>query len=263
MKTINTLERGLLVLQELDELRGQSLAELYEKTGIPKATLLRILETLRKNRFIWRAMGDGCYRRTISIAARRQLDERTLQLAEIAAPFLVQLQKKVIWPSDLTVPREGCLELVETSRRYAGLGIAEYELGYKVDMFLAAPSRAYLAFCREEQREAAIARARANPPANPRSRQVLERELDTMLAETRAQGYGARDPLFGGSNLDKSLHDDQLDAIAVPIFHGDDVIACISLLWPRKFQLRAKLVQAHLADLKESATAIGAALAAS
>ncbi|MBL0283610.1 MAG: helix-turn-helix domain-containing protein, partial [Zoogloea sp.] len=46
MKTIDALSRGLDVLRSLEERRGQSLAELHRATGIPKASLLRILETL-------------------------------------------------------------------------------------------------------------------------------------------------------------------------------------------------------------------------
>ncbi len=46
MKTINALERGLDVLRKLNERHGQSLAELHAATGIPKPSLLRILDTL-------------------------------------------------------------------------------------------------------------------------------------------------------------------------------------------------------------------------
>ena len=63
MKTIDALSRGLDVLRGLEERRGQSLAELHRATGIPKASLLRILETLEQSGFAWRAIGDGRYRR--------------------------------------------------------------------------------------------------------------------------------------------------------------------------------------------------------
>ena len=77
-KTINSLERGLAVLRSLEEDTGKSLAELHQATGIPKASLLRILGTLEKSQFAWQAIGDGRYRRSISLATRRRLDERNM-----------------------------------------------------------------------------------------------------------------------------------------------------------------------------------------
>lgn len=59
MKTIDALARGLVVLRSLEERRGQSLAELHRATGVPKASLLRILDTLEQGGFAWRAIGDG------------------------------------------------------------------------------------------------------------------------------------------------------------------------------------------------------------
>ena len=255
-KTINALERGLTVLRSLEEDTGKSLAEIHLATGIPKASLLRILDTLEKSRFAWRAIGDGRYRRSIALSTRRQLDEKTTRIAEIAAPYLEQLQRKVIWPSDILVYRDGNLQLVETSRRQSNLGLNMYRIGFRVDMFLSAPGRAYLAFCSEAERTAIISRAQATPPTIARSRAVLANELDDILAETRRLGYGSRDPLFGGSEANINEIDDGLDAIAVPIRRADDVLACMNLVWPRKYKLKTKIVTDHLGDLLETAKSI-------
>ena len=255
-KTINSLERGLTVLRSLQEDAGRSLAELHQATGIPKASLLRILETLEKNQFAWRAIGDGRYRRSISLATRRRYDERNSRIAEIAAPYLEQLQRKVIWPSDILVYRDGNLQLVETSRRQSNLGLNVYRIGFRVDMFLSAPGRAYLAFCSAEERAAILARAHDDPPRIARSRAVLANELSGILDETRRLGYASRDPLFGGSEVDIGEVDDGLDAIAVPIRHGEQVLACMNLVWPRKYKLKAKIVADHLGDMLDTAQAI-------
>lgn len=258
-KTIHALERGLAVLRCLDEDAGKSLAELHRATGIPKASLLRILETLEENRFAWRAIGDGRYRCSISLVPRRHLDEATARIAEVAAPHLECLQRKVIWPSDILVYRSGRLELVETSRRHSNLGLKLYRIGYQVDMFLSAPGRAYLAFCTADERAGIMARARENPPPIARSRAVLAGELDGILVETRRLGYASRDSRFGGGDVDMGVFDDGLDAIAVPIRRGEQVLACMNLVWPRKYRLRAKIVADHLGDLLAAAETIAKA----
>ncbi len=132
MKTIDALARGLEVLRSLEERRGQSLAELHRATGIPKPSLLRILDTLEQGGFAWRAIGDGRYRRRVSLIFRPGIDDDLLRIGEIAAPFLEALRRKVIWPSDVLVHRNFKMELVETSRRQSQLNVAVYAIGFRV-----------------------------------------------------------------------------------------------------------------------------------
>ena len=260
MKTINALERGLDVLRKLNERHGQSLAELHAATGIPKPSLLRILDTLEASGFAWRAIGDGRYRRRFALILRPSIADELLAIGEIAAPFLENLRRKVIWPSDVLVFRDFRMELVETSRRQSTLGVAMYPLGYRVEMFLSAPGRAWLAFCSDAEREAVLADAALNPPRLQRSRDVLRSELPAILDETRRLGYASRDPLFGGADdKDISVIDDRLDAIAVPLMAGGRVLATMNLVWPRKYRLKEQIVREHLADLQETAASIAAA----
>lgn len=262
MKTIDALARGLEVLRSLDERRGQSLAELHRVTGVPKASLLRILDTLEQGGFAWRAIGDRRYRRRVSLIFRPGIDDALLGIGEIAAPFLESLRKKVIWPSDVLVHRNFRMELVETSRRQSALNVAVYAIGYRVEMFLSAPGRAFLAFCSDAERAAILADAAAHPPQLARARQVLAGELPAILGETRRLGYASRDPLFGGTE-DKPMHvhDDGIDAIAVPAVANGKVLACVNLVWPRKYRLKAQIVADHLGDLQDAAGAIAAAAA--
>ena len=260
MKTINALERGLDVLRKLNERHGQSLAELHAATGIPKPSLLRILDTLEARGFAWRAIGDGRYRRRFALILRPSIADELLAIGEIAAPFLENLRRKVIWPSDVLVFRDFRMELVETSRRQSTLGVAMYPLGYRVEMFLSAPGRAWLAFCSDAERETVLADAALHPPMLQRSRDLLRGGLADILDETRRLGYASRDPLFGGADdKDISVIDDRLDAIAVPLMAGGRVLATMNLVWPRKYRLKEQIVREHLADLQETAASIAAA----
>ncbi len=260
MKTINALERGLDVLRKLNERHGQSLAELHAATGIPKPSLLRILDTLEASGFAWRAIGDGRYRRRFALILRPSIADELLAIGEIAAPFLESLRRKVVWPSDVLVFRDFRMELVETSRRQSTLGVAMYPLGYRVEMFLSAPGRAWLAFCSDAERETVLADAALHPPMLQRSRDLLRGGLADILDETRRLGYASRDPLFGGADdKDISVIDDRLDAIAVPLMAGGRVLATMNLVWPRKYRLKEQIVREHLADLQETAASIAAA----
>lgn len=261
-KTVRALERGLQVFRALDDDNGCSLQQLHGRTGMAKPTLLRLLATLEQQGFVWRAIGDGLYRRKLSLSESPRGSERLRALAKVAGPHLERMQHQAIWPSDLLVVRNHRLIAVETSRRRSGLALNFYPIGFQVDMFLSAPGRAYLAWCSERERERLLAFLARHPPDNPRSREVQQAELPVLLERTRRQGYGARDAQFGGSGKPKVEFDDGLDAIAVPVLHGSRVLACLNLVWMRKYGLRSRIVQDHLADLKATAADIGAAAVA-
>ncbi len=57
-------------------------------------------------------------------------------------------------------------------------------------------------------------------------------------------------PRLGGSEDEPSVFDDGLDAIAVPVLAAGGVHAAINLVWPRRYDLRAKVVEAHLGELR-------------
>ncbi len=259
VKTVRALERGLQVFRALDNDEGCSLQHLHTQTGMAKPTLLRLLLTLEQQGFVWRAMGDGLYRRKLVVTEAAPGSARQRELGEIAGPYLERLQRKAIWPSDLLVVRNNRLIAAETSRKRSGLALDFYPIGFRVDFFLSAPGRAYLAWCSDTERERILAFHRRHPPAIPRSLTVMNSELPAILERTRHQGYGARDPQFGGSQKPMSEFDDGLDAIAVPVLQGQRVLACINLVWMRKYRLRSKIVRDHLADLKATAAEIGEA----
>ncbi|NIL96732.1 MAG: helix-turn-helix domain-containing protein, partial [Planctomycetales bacterium] len=47
---------------------GLALKDLHRKTGIPKASLLRILRTLEEKGMIWQRMADGAYVPSFSLS---------------------------------------------------------------------------------------------------------------------------------------------------------------------------------------------------
>lgn len=259
--SIRALERGIEVLRLLGADEGRSLRALHATTGLPKPTLLRILHTLERGGLVWRSIHDGEWRRAVEWGGgpRPAADPG---LVAVAAPCLVALQRAVLWPSDLLVYHDFAMEVAESSRRLSGLAMnPRYRIGYRVDLFLSAPGRAWLAFCDPAQRAAVFEHFRVTPPVNPHSAEVFAGEIGAILDQTRARGYAVRDPRFGGSAEDMSRFDDGLDAIAVPVVVAGAACGAINLVWPRRYELRAKVVDAHLHDLLGCAAAIAQGLA--
>lgn len=253
MKTIRVIARAVDVLRRLDASPGQSLAVLAASTGLPKASLLRILATLEQERLVWRSIGDGLYRNRITVTALSESHLRHYRLAELASPILEGLQRSVIWPSDLAVRQGHCMEMVETSRRVSPLSITRDPLGFRVDMLLSAVGRAYLAHCPPDECARIVQHLRAHPQDCVVAQRVSLAGVKRTLEQTRVQGYGKRDPSFGKA--------DGLDAIAVPVSgRGGRVLGCLNVVWPRRFDLERDVARMHLPRLRQAAAALALAM---
>ncbi|MFD2782072.1 helix-turn-helix domain-containing protein [Novosphingobium pokkalii] len=187
MKTVRALERGLDVLLQVQARRAASLHEMHVALGLPKATLLRMLQTLGQKGLIWQRLADGAYLPHVDARARSQA--LTLEhVAEVASPWLKALSTRVSWPSVLAMPRLDHMEIVETNSPLFRLDSATLgPVGVKLSYIHTATGRAYLAACREDERDAIIARLRPRHP-----QEGSEADLRAILAETRAGLCGAR-----------------------------------------------------------------------
>jgi len=259
VKEIRGLQRGVQVIRALQGTHGASLAQLHVDTGLPKATLLRVLRTLESERLVWRSLGDGLYR--FRAAAFASAWVRNQRLAEAAGPHLVALQREALWPSDLVVRNGTSMEVVESTRALARLAISRDDLGDRVDIATTAAGRAYLAFCPQAERERIMRSLERQADMRGVLGPVDVGELEAALAVARSRGYALRGPRLGLPLRPSSTVDDGLDAIAVPVRTGQRVLGALNLVWFRRFELREKMVRTHLPRLVATAAAIGQAYA--
>ncbi len=235
VKSVAALSRGLAVLQRLQAARALTLADLHRQTGLPKATLLRILKTLAEAGMVWQRMVDGAWVPSFSLAETAGRMDREHQLVEIASPVLADLTARVEWPSVLAVPRLTHMEVLETNAARAYFDrIPLGPVGFQVNMLRSASGRAFIAFCEAPVREAILDTLRRSDRKGDRVARSPER-LAAILSETRSQGHGLRDPDFGGHfDEGRSTHDDGRDSLAVPIRLGPHVPGTLNITWARR-----------------------------
>jgi IclR family mhp operon transcriptional activator len=256
-ETIRGLERGLQVLQALQSSPISSLHDIHLATRISKPSLLRILNTLEHAGFVSRRLADGHYRISAFARMGRKRD-RYDRVAEASAPVLDRLCQKVRWPSDLMVPAGDHMERRETSQAYSPFFLHpthRNRVGQSIGWLLTGVGRAYLAFCPEKEREEILQRLRKSDRADDRLAHDPKR-LNKILAETRARGYGTRDPTFVGGNYGSPPFDDGLAAIAVPLLDRTRVYGSINILWISTAFTVEEFAARHLADLRAAAAEI-------
>jgi IclR family mhp operon transcriptional activator len=260
---IQGLQRGLQVMQVLQTSSIASLHDIHRATHISKPSLLRILKTLEHAGIVSRRLADGHYRMSAFARAARKRDAHE-RVAEAAAPVLDRLCQKVKWPSDLVVPAGDHMERRETSRALSPFIThspfhTPRELGTKVNWLLTGVGRAYLAYCPAGERERILEKLRRSEEPEDRLARDPKR-LEQIFAETRARGFGVRDPSFVGGPYGTPPFDDGLAGMAIPLQDGRHVYGSINILWIRTALSIDEFAARHLADLQAAGREIVAAL---
>lgn len=255
-ETMRGLERGLRVLEALEAQPISSLHDLHLATGIPKPSLLRVLQTLERFHLVSRRLGDGRYRTSTNLTRRPRRDARQERVAEAAAPVLDRLCQRISWPSDLFVPAGDHLLLVETSRSMTPFLVGgAARIGTHVNWLLSAVGRVYLAHCPAREREQILRRLRKSE--KPEDRLAHDpKKLDMILAETRRRGYGIRAMGFGGQPYGTAPRDDGLAGMALPLLEGMRVHGTINILWVKTAYTAEDFARRHLGDLQAAAQEI-------
>jgi IclR family transcriptional regulator, mhp operon transcriptional activator len=257
-ETIRGLERGLQVLTFLQSNPISSLHDIYLETGISKPSLLRILNTLERAGVVSRRLADGHYRISAFNRMARKRDRHD-RVAEAAAPILDRLCRRVLWPSDLMVPAGDHMERRETSQAHTPFFFIAPErrtrVGQSVNWLLTGVGRAYLAYCPDQERKGILQLLLNSDKPEDRLARDPKR-LDRILAETRARGYGTRDPAFTGGPHGGTPFDDGLAAIAIPLSDRARVYGSINILWIKTAFTIEEFADRHLADLQAAAAEI-------
>ena len=259
-KRVRALDRGLEVIEHLSNNGLSSLGSLRRATGLTNATLLRLLATLQDRGWVRRNIVEGQYELAHSLGALLGENARAHPLAEIAAPFLLEMKcRRLGLPSDLcAIVGPGRLEIVESTRIRGPLAPARTGLGIRPSMIFSAHGRAILGHLGGDELEAHLAHLRSS--GKRRERQWLEDDkLAAEIQRTRELGYGQRDEDYWVEvGFD---HGPNLGAIAVPIVSSSGLHGTVSVLWLRDdMDLHEVLELGALEDMRRAAARIGPAL---
>jgi DNA-binding IclR family transcriptional regulator len=93
--SVRALEKALTVLEHLSKLdRDIDLATLTQEMGMPKTTLLRLLNTLKKHNFVQQDQQSRRYRLGWALIYLGQAANRVFNIVEFIHPFLEKLSRE-------------------------------------------------------------------------------------------------------------------------------------------------------------------------
>jgi len=251
---VTAVLRALEVLRLINQLEAASVAALHRTTGYPKATVLRMVETLINAGYVVRIDGTTTYAPTGKcLLLGSGLRTQALMTAK-ATPILNAFRRKIGWPSDFALFDGDAMVIAATSREFGVLSLNR-KPGARAPLLLSALGRAYLAFCPQKVRREILERLR-------RSSSHLDASagkptyINRMLDETRSRGYSLTDKTY----LD-TIYEGAIWGVGVPILAGGEAVASMNVMFLRSaLSLRAGIITL-LPPLRQAAKEIGVELA--
>lgn len=183
-----SLERGIEVLRAFKpgtDLLGNG--ELAERTGLSRATVSRLCQTLVGCGFLERDRTARAYRLAAPVLSLAHAMRSGSPVLAAAAPLMrAEAEKRRINVGLAVADRDEMvyLESVRSSRRVAWRNVVA---GQRVPMELTSLGRAWLAVAPEKERRALLRQFREG--RGVRDWKKLERELEDAFAEVRDHGY--------------------------------------------------------------------------
>lgn len=247
---VEAVHRAFEVLRAVNRLRIASVNCIHEETGMPKSTIVRMLETLMAEGYIARDNMCGGYRVTGKANELTSGYEGISRIIEVARPFAIELTLRIKWPIALGTIHGDSIVIDFWTGTISPWTHTSTVLGVKPDLRKSAMGRACLAFCPPEELEAHMARFRADP--GDAFSAADEQRFCGLLERVRTDGYAVRDP---------RTKPYRTNTFAAPIRDGSDARAVMSISFFKTAIPPAAIAERIVAPLLETARKVEGALA--
>lgn len=250
--SVRAISRGLSVLQVINEHGSLTMMGIATKSNLPYPTTCRIVQTLLDEGMIEQEIGGKRYRPTAlvhTLSNGFQIEDR---LVAIARPHIVRVTKDLIWPVSLCTRVGMNMVVKDSTHRLTSLTFSLYHTGMMLPLLETSCGRAYLAFCKEEERQPVLRGfARLNRMADGYRARLTEalHQLDQTRRLGIATSQCNQDGPAGGPSKNAS--------IAVPIFARREIVGSLALTFFSSVMTMEQAINELAGRLKEAASDIG------
>ena len=254
-RPVNAVLRGLDVLLATNRLKGRAtVGEIHRHTGLDKATIVRMLETLAHAGLTVRNEETRTYEVTGKALLLSVGYDRHRAVSAIVTPIMEEFQDEIGWPSDVAIFDTDAMLLVETSRK-AGPMMLNRHPGYRAPILATSLGQVYLAFSPAEERATVLAEeAKNSDPWNDIARDLGAAEK--LFDDIRKRGYAIMHPDYSRIEYRHTM-----TSVGVPIMADGEVFASINVLYLKKALTPEQAVRTLLKPLQATAKKIAEELA--
>lgn len=248
---IETLERGLRVLEAFSrESPSLSMTEIAEREGLNKSTAFRFAHTLEELGYLERDPETKRYRPGLKVLRLGFTALNSLEMAQIAQPYLKALSDRCGKTTNMTVRDESDIVYVVRNKTQQILA-TDLHLGSRLPVYCTSMGKAQLIDLSSD----ALRDLLGEGPYEQRGPNTITtlRALLDELADVRSQGYAVNDEELASG----------LRSVAAPVRdHTGQIVAAINISVP-SVRVSRKLLEDQLAAMAmESGRQISSALGA-
>lgn len=246
---VRSLQRGLEILQVVNQHRGLKASEITACTGIPRPTVYRLLETLEQMRFVTRDHSSDIWRVCLHAKSLSSGFRDEDWVVQAAIPEMIRLGRKVLWPLDLVTFRNNSMEIRESTQNLSPYAIDHGMVGLRLPVLETAGGRAFLAFSSHQERNHVLASLEQELGVKP-PYPTPDGPLDKILDRCRELGVGYRQDGFR----------QETTSLSAPILYDGRVIACLTIVFIKSAQDLEAGLELYREHLLDAARTIAAAV---
>ncbi len=246
MSEIRSVVRAVNLIKALNLRPVATIDFLYQQTGLPKPSIVRMMQTLESCGLVKHAPQHGAYFLTSGVLSLSHGYHSEPMIVEAAAPLMDELTLRVKWPVALAMLENFSMVVRYSTIPLSPLALRHSTLNMRLSLVSRAIGRAYLAFCTPEQQDTLLyALATSDNPEDEIAKDMPKMKL--ALEEIQSQGFAMRSPsVWPASNT-----------LAVPVFESHGVAGSIGLTYFSSVMKPTQVVEKYLVDLQDLASNVG------
>lgn len=152
-KTVQSVVRILNVIEALNHQRVTPIETLHRTTGLPKSTLVRLLDTLMEEGYVFHVSRRDGYALTERVLRLSAGYRRCDSIVDIARPILEAFTKEHRWQVSLATLEKDSMLVRFNTKHMSPFAPDQIYLNRLVGMLVSALGRAYIAYCPLSERE--------------------------------------------------------------------------------------------------------------
>jgi IclR family mhp operon transcriptional activator len=236
---VESVRRAFHLLHELNRQRVSSVRHLHRATGLPKPTIVRLLDTLIVLGYVVNDPRQGGYQVTSlvrSLSAGFHGDP-------LVVPWAIAFTRKYQWPVAVAVLDRDAVAVRFSTIPDSPVSPFHATINMRLQLMSRALGRAYIAFCPPGERNLLLRMLAAS--GDPEDAVARDRAAAlTLLAMIRRAGFADRSP---------TVEPKSSSTLAVPVMLGRKVLATVGVTFFTSAVPKAEAIAQYVPPLKEMA----------
>lgn len=247
---VESVRRAISLLRELNRQRVSSVRHLHQMTGLPKPTIVRLLDTLISLGYVINDQRQGGYQLTSLVRSLSAGFHGDPLVVEAARPLAIAFTRKYEWPVAVALLDRAAVAIRFSTIPDSPISPFHATINMRLQLMSRALGRAYIAFCPPSERNLLLRMLASS--SDPEDEAARDRDSAlTLLSMIRRAGFADRSP---------TVEPKSSSTIAVPVMLGPRVLATVGVTYFTSAMPKAEAVARYVPPLKDMATNIQASV---